>query len=71
MPLIKKLKEIIDSVTEANIPTTNLKNRNSGLPQNIVNKIKEKRKLRREFIKTKDIMLKGKLNKLKKILKEK
>ena len=71
MPLIKKLKEIIYSVTEANIPTTNLKNRNSGLPQNIVNKIKEKRKLRREFIKTKDILLKGKLNKLKKILKEK
>ena len=71
MPLIKKLKKIIYSVTEANIPITNLKNRNSGLPQNIVNKIKEKRKLRREFIKTKDIMLKGKLNKLKKILKEK
>ena len=46
MPLIKKLKEIIYSVTEANIPTTNLKNRNSGLPQNIVNKIKEKKEIK-------------------------
>ena len=33
---------------------------------NIVNRTKEKRKLRREFIKTKDIILKGKLNKVKK-----
>ena len=40
------------------------------LPPNIVSKIKDKRKLRREFTKTKDIALKRKLNKLKKEIKK-
>ena len=61
----EKLQKIIFTVSEANIPTTKIKNKNSGLPPNIVSKIKEKRKLRREFTKTKDILLKRKLNKLK------
>ena len=65
----EKLQKIIFTVSEANIPTTKIKNKNSGLPPNIVSKIKEKRKLRREFTKTKDISLKRKLNKLKKEIK--
>ena len=58
----EKLQNIIFTVSKANIPTT-IKNRNSGLPPNIVSDIKEKRKLRPEFTKTKDIPLKRKLNK--------
>ena len=62
----EKLQNIIFTVFEANIPTIKIKNINLGLPPNIISKIKEKRKLRREFTKTKDILLKRKLNKLKK-----
>ena len=65
----EKLQNIIYTVLESNILTTKIKNKNSGLPPNIVSKIKEKRKFRREFTKTKDILLKIKLNKLKKEIK--
>ena len=65
----EKLQNIIFTVSEANIRTIKIKNRNSGLPPNIVSKIKEKRKIRREFTKTKGILLKRKLNKLKKEIK--
>ena len=65
----EKLQNIIFTVSEANIPTIKIKNRNSGLPPNTVSKIKEKRKIRREFTKTKGILLKRKLNKLKKEIK--
>ena len=65
----EKLQNIIFTVSEANIPTIKIKNRNSGLPPNIVSKIKEKTKIRREFTKTKGILLKRKLNKLKKEIK--
>ena len=54
---------------ESNILTTKIKNKNSGLLPNIESKIKEKRKFRLEFTKTKDILLKIKLNKLKKEIK--
>ena len=67
----EKLQNIIFTISEANIPTTKIKNKNSGLTPNIVSKIKGKRKLRREFTKTKDISLKRKLNMLKKRLKMK
>ena len=49
----EKLQKIIFTVSEANIPTTKIKNKNSGLQPNVVSKIKEKRKLRREFTKIK------------------
>ena len=55
---------------ESNIPTTKIKNKNSVLPPCIVSKFKEKRKLSRDFIKTKDNLLKRKLNKLKKEIKK-
>ena len=38
----EKLQDIIYTVSEANIATTTIKNRNLGLPQNIVNNIKKK-----------------------------
>ena len=46
------------------IPTKEIPGNSIGLPKNIIDMIKEKRKLRRQYIHHKDSMLKIKINKL-------